>query len=195
MTELSKALAFHARSLEIYEQMDLAQPAIERGALIHKLNLMSEGKLRAELDLTGIGTDMSPYPYVLTFEQSENEKLLYEFLQKNGKEVWWQTELEALRRMRTASGRQLNRLRPRTGDRGQIPGRMRRRGQHHAAFTWTGIRGQHHFADVLCRRRGYGSGPEPGHALCDLRRGRVRAVFPAARRKALAVGRQYAGSR
>ena len=96
VTGLSKALAVHARSLEIYEQMDLAQTAIERGAIIHKINLMSEGKLRAELDLTGIGTDMSPYPYVLTFEQSENEKLLYEYLQKNGKEVWWQTELESI---------------------------------------------------------------------------------------------------
>jgi 2-polyprenyl-6-methoxyphenol hydroxylase-like FAD-dependent oxidoreductase len=96
VTTFSKALAVHARSLEIYEQMDLAQTAIDRGLLINKLNLMSEGKVRAELDLTGIGTDMSPYPYVLTLEQSENEKLLYEYLQKNGKEVWWQTELESL---------------------------------------------------------------------------------------------------
>jgi 2-polyprenyl-6-methoxyphenol hydroxylase-like FAD-dependent oxidoreductase len=94
-TTLSKALAVHARSLEIYEQLDLAQTAIDRGAIIHKLNLMSDGKVRAELDLTGIGTDMSPYPYVLTLEQSENEKLLYEHLQKNGKEVWWQTVLES----------------------------------------------------------------------------------------------------
>jgi len=96
VTDLSKALAVHARTLEIYEQMDLAQTAIERGAIIHKLNLMSEGTVRAELDLTGIGTDMSPYPYVLTLEQSENEKLLYEFLQQNGKDVWWQTHLENL---------------------------------------------------------------------------------------------------
>jgi 2-polyprenyl-6-methoxyphenol hydroxylase-like FAD-dependent oxidoreductase len=96
VTELSKALAFHARSLEIYEQMDLAQAAIDRGVIIHKLNLMSEGIVRAELDLTGIGTGMSPYPYVLTLEQSKNEELLYEFLQKNGKEVWWQTALESL---------------------------------------------------------------------------------------------------
>src|ERR1044072_6602662 len=97
VTELSKALVVHARSLEIYEQMDVSQAAIDRRHLIHKLNLMSEGKIRAELGLTGIGTDMSPYPYVLTFEQSENEKLLYEFLQKNGKEVWWQTELQSIR--------------------------------------------------------------------------------------------------
>lgn len=96
VTNLSKALAVHARTLEIYEQMGLAQAAIQRGAIIHKLNLMSEGTVRAELDLTGIGTDMSPYPYVLTLEQSENERLLYEFLQKNGKEVWWQTRLESL---------------------------------------------------------------------------------------------------
>ncbi len=96
VTNLSKALAVHARTLEIYEQMDLAQTAIERGALIHKLNLMSEGVLRAELDLTGIGTDMSPYPYVLTLEQNENERLLHEYVQKSGKEVWWQTNLESV---------------------------------------------------------------------------------------------------
>jgi 2-polyprenyl-6-methoxyphenol hydroxylase-like FAD-dependent oxidoreductase len=96
VTTLSKALAVHARTLEIYEQMDLSQTAIERGTLIQKMNLLSEGKVRAELDFTGIGTNMSPYPYVLTLEQSENERLLNEFIQKNGKQVWWQTALEGI---------------------------------------------------------------------------------------------------
>lgn len=96
ITNLSKALAVHARTLEIYEQMDLAQPAIERGALIHKMNLLNDGHVQAELNLEGIGANMSQYPFVLILEQSENERLLHEFLQKNGKEVWWQTDLESI---------------------------------------------------------------------------------------------------
>lgn len=96
VTNLSKALAVHARTLEIYEQLGLADEAITRGAIIEKGAIMHDGKIRAELDFKGFGKDLSPFPFVLTLEQSKNEELLYEYLKSNGKEVWWQTELESL---------------------------------------------------------------------------------------------------
>lgn len=96
ITELSKALAVHARTLEIYDQINLAQTAIERGAIIHNVAILNEGKISAELDFMNFGKDLSPFPFVLTLEQSKNEQLLYEFIKNNGKNVWWQTTLEGL---------------------------------------------------------------------------------------------------
>ncbi|MGI9036581.1 MAG: FAD-dependent monooxygenase [Pyrinomonadaceae bacterium] len=98
VTELSKALAVHARTLEIYDQLDLAQAAIERGAIVQNAAMLNEGKIRARLDFTNFGEDLSPFPFVLALEQSKNEQLLDEFLKSSGKEVWWQTELENLAR-------------------------------------------------------------------------------------------------
>lgn len=96
VTELSKAIAVHARTLEIYDQMDLAKTAVGRGAVVRNVAMLNEGKIQAQLDFTGFGKDLSPFPFVLTLEQSKNEHLLYEFLKNNGKEVWWQTGLAGL---------------------------------------------------------------------------------------------------
>lgn len=96
ITDLSKALVVHARTLEIYDQVGLAQKAVEGGEIVQKGALMHDGKISARLDFSGFGGQLSPFPFLLIFEQSKNERLLYEHLQRNGKEVRWQTELESL---------------------------------------------------------------------------------------------------
>ena len=96
VTPYSKALGVHARTLEIYEQMGLAQRAIDQGAIAGKGRLLVGGEVRGELDFSNIGQGMSPYPYVLLLEQSKNERLLYQYLQSRRKEVLWKTELETL---------------------------------------------------------------------------------------------------
>jgi 2-polyprenyl-6-methoxyphenol hydroxylase-like FAD-dependent oxidoreductase len=93
VTSYSKALGVHARTLEIYEQLGLAQRAVEQGTIASKARLLKGGEVRAELDLSNLGAGLTAYPYVLFFEQSKNEQLLYEYLQRNGKTVHWQTEL------------------------------------------------------------------------------------------------------
>ena len=94
ITPFSKALGVHARTLEIYEQLGLAQQALERGQIAGKVRLLEGGEIVGELDLSNIGEGMSPYPFMLVLEQSENERLLYEYLQNHGRDVSWQTELE-----------------------------------------------------------------------------------------------------
>lgn len=96
VTDLSKALVVHARTLEIYDQIGLAQKAIDDGEVVHGGAIMSDGKITARLDFSNFGKNLSPFPFVLSFEQSKNEHLLYEYMQRGGKEVWWQTELENL---------------------------------------------------------------------------------------------------
>jgi 2-polyprenyl-6-methoxyphenol hydroxylase-like FAD-dependent oxidoreductase len=93
ITPYSKALGVHARTLEIYEQLGLAQSAVEQGAIASKARLLTGGEVRAEVNLSNLGTDLTAYPYVLFLEQSKNEQLLYDYLKRNGKTVYWQTEL------------------------------------------------------------------------------------------------------
>ncbi|MFB2771342.1 FAD-dependent monooxygenase [Pelatocladus sp. BLCC-F211] len=96
ITDLSKALVVHARTLEIYDQVGLAQQAVADGEIVQKGNLMHDGKISAHLDFSNFGGQLSPFPFMLVFEQNKNERLLYEHLQHNGKEVQWQTEMESL---------------------------------------------------------------------------------------------------
>jgi 2-polyprenyl-6-methoxyphenol hydroxylase-like FAD-dependent oxidoreductase len=94
VTPYSKAIGVQARTLEVYEQLDLAEKAIEQGAIAGKGRLLAGGEVRGELDLSNIGEGLSPYPYVLMLEQSKNERLLAEYLQSQRKDVLWNTELE-----------------------------------------------------------------------------------------------------
>src|SRR5262245_51143863 len=64
LTRFSKALGVQARTLEIYEQIGLAQPAVERGAIARKFRLLEGGEVRAEVPLSDIGQNLSPYPYL-----------------------------------------------------------------------------------------------------------------------------------
>ena len=95
VTPYSKALGVHARTLEIYEQLGLAQKAIEQGSIAGKVRLLEKGEIVGEVDLSNIGEGLSPYPFMLVLEQSENERLLYEYLQSHGRDVFWQTELDS----------------------------------------------------------------------------------------------------
>lgn len=93
-TPFSKAIGVQARTLEIYEQINLARPLIEQGWITEKARMVVGGEVRGEIELSDIGKDLSPYPYVLIVEQGRHEKLLYDFVKSNGKDVWWNTQLE-----------------------------------------------------------------------------------------------------
>ncbi|HEV2862283.1 MAG TPA: FAD-dependent monooxygenase [Pyrinomonadaceae bacterium] len=93
-TPHSKAIGVQARTLEIYEQIGLAEPLIARGALAEKARLVVGGEVRGEIEFAEIGKGLSPYPYVLIVEQGRHEKLLHDFITTNGREVRWRTRLE-----------------------------------------------------------------------------------------------------
>lgn len=95
VTPFSKALGVHARTLEIYEQLELAHKAVERGTIAGKVRMLEGGEIRGEVELSNVGKGLSAYPYMLVLEQSRNEQLLYEYVQSHGQDVLWQTELES----------------------------------------------------------------------------------------------------
>jgi 2-polyprenyl-6-methoxyphenol hydroxylase-like FAD-dependent oxidoreductase len=94
VTTHSKALGVQARTMEIYEQLGIAQQAINRGQIAGKIRIVADRQVRGEVDLSAMGKGLSPYPYLFVLEQSKNEQLLYEYLQSHDREVRWQTELE-----------------------------------------------------------------------------------------------------
>ena len=90
-TELSKALVVHARTLEIFQQMQLADKAVSRGAINSGLNMFHNGEKKAHFDLEGLGNGLSPYPFALSLEQSKTETLLAEYIQSKEKIIYWNT--------------------------------------------------------------------------------------------------------
>jgi 2-polyprenyl-6-methoxyphenol hydroxylase-like FAD-dependent oxidoreductase len=95
VTQFSKALGVHARTLEIYAQMDLAQKAVAQGVIAGKARMLEGGEIRGEVDLSNVGQGLSAYPYMLVLEQDKNERLLYEYMKSHGKDVRWKTELNS----------------------------------------------------------------------------------------------------
>ena len=94
VTPFSKAIGVQANTLEVYDQLGLAQPAIERGTIASRVRLIEGGELAGEMNLGNFGKDLSEYPYMLMLEQSKNEALLYEYVRKHDRDVRWNTELE-----------------------------------------------------------------------------------------------------
>src|SRR5687768_11732562 len=92
-TPYSKAIGVQARTLEIYEQIGLADKAIAAGTVVGKTRLLEEGEVRAEIDLSRFGEGMSSYPFLLVLEQGKHEKMLHDHITENGRQVMWQTEL------------------------------------------------------------------------------------------------------
>jgi 2-polyprenyl-6-methoxyphenol hydroxylase-like FAD-dependent oxidoreductase len=94
-TPHSKAIGVQARTLEVYEQIGIANKLIALGAVTEKARMTVGGKVRGEFSFAEIGKGMSPYPYVLIVEQGKHEKLLYDYITENKKAIRWQTTLDS----------------------------------------------------------------------------------------------------
>ena len=92
----SRAMAVHARTLEIYSKLGVADRALELGAPGYGANMWAGGRLKAHIPFKDMGNDLSPFPYVLMLGQDHNERILGEHLRRWGLSVQWNTELVAL---------------------------------------------------------------------------------------------------
>jgi 2-polyprenyl-6-methoxyphenol hydroxylase-like FAD-dependent oxidoreductase len=89
----SRALVIHARTLELYGQVGLAQEVVARGRKMLVANLWVAGQRAARAVLGDMGAGLSPFPYALILAQDEHEALLIDHLKKAGVRVERQTEL------------------------------------------------------------------------------------------------------
>src|SRR5687767_884179 len=90
-TEQSRAIAVTARSLEIYEQMGIVDEVLTHGQHIDSFHFFTDGKERGKLEIGNIGEGYSDYKYLLGYEQSKNEELLFRNLGEHQKDVKWET--------------------------------------------------------------------------------------------------------
>ena len=106
----------------------MADKLIEQGAIAEKARMVVGGKVRGEIEFAEIGKGMSPYPFVLLVEQGRHEKLLYDFIKSNGRDVLWHTELENFSQDETGVKANVKNGERRNGNnRSEISGRLRRR--------------------------------------------------------------------
>lgn len=95
-TPLSKAVVVQARSLEIFDELGLAEKALQRGRLTTALNLFYQGQKKARVDIAGLGDGLSPFPFALSLEQSKTETLLAGYLSDNNIPIHWQCALSRI---------------------------------------------------------------------------------------------------
>lgn len=68
----SRALAVHARTLELDAQLGLADAIVARGVEVGGIVLHRDGADIAHVDLHEVGRGLSPYPFILDFPQDEH---------------------------------------------------------------------------------------------------------------------------
>lgn len=98
----SRAMVVQARTLEFYRQFGVAEQIIEQGVKIGAAHLREGSQdggnhVVAELDFTDIGSDQSPYPFLLAYPQDEHEQWLIGLLGELGVNVEWNTRLTGFR--------------------------------------------------------------------------------------------------
>jgi 2-polyprenyl-6-methoxyphenol hydroxylase-like FAD-dependent oxidoreductase len=89
----SRALAVHARTLELYEQLDLADAIVAQGYTVPGFRLWLGGREAARVPFEEIASDLTPYGFLHIFPQDEHERLLVERLSGLGVQVERSTEL------------------------------------------------------------------------------------------------------
>jgi len=92
----SRALVVHARILEHYAQLGLAEELIARGMPLGGVNLWVRGERAAQVRFDRMGRGLSPYPYALICPQDAHERFLVETLAREGVTVERDTSLVEL---------------------------------------------------------------------------------------------------
>jgi 2-polyprenyl-6-methoxyphenol hydroxylase-like FAD-dependent oxidoreductase len=110
----SRAMVVHARTLELYRQLGLAERVVAAGHPATEMRFWAEGRPRAALVFGDAGAALTPYPFVLVYPQDRHERLLVERLGELGVTVERNTTLtgftdmggHVIAQLRTADGRE-----------------------------------------------------------------------------------------
>jgi len=89
----SRALAVQARTLELYQQLDLTEAVIAQGHRVPAVNLWVKGENAARIVFENVGSGLTAYPFLHIFPQDQHERLLIERLQAFGVAVERRSEL------------------------------------------------------------------------------------------------------
>ena len=83
----SRAIVVHARTLEFYRQLGLAEEIVANGREFSAANVWLKGRRAGRVGFGAMGQGLSPYPFMLIYPQDEHERLLIARLAAEGVEV------------------------------------------------------------------------------------------------------------
>jgi 2-polyprenyl-6-methoxyphenol hydroxylase-like FAD-dependent oxidoreductase len=89
----SRALVLHARTLEFYHQIGIAEAVVGQSLKFGAVNLWVRGRKRARVILGALGAGVSPYPFMLIFPQDQHERFLIERLREASVQIDRPTEV------------------------------------------------------------------------------------------------------
>jgi len=95
-TAQSRALVIQARSIEILDQMGIADKAVQHGKIAKAIGAFFNGKKVLRITVNDMGKGLTKFPYLLMLEQSHTEAILVDYLKENKHEVERRTELKSL---------------------------------------------------------------------------------------------------
>lgn len=93
----SRAMAVQARTLELYEQLGIADKIVVNGIIVNKINFFKNKNHLACIPIGQLGREMSAFPYVLILPQDVHENILVNELESSGHKVQWNQELKSFR--------------------------------------------------------------------------------------------------
>ena len=98
----TRALGIHARTLEVFDMMGLADRFVARGQVVRRFHLYTDGKTLVRLEL---GRNGSAFGFMLDVPQDVTETILRQRVTELGGRVEPGTELSGLSRIPAASPR------------------------------------------------------------------------------------------
>jgi 2-polyprenyl-6-methoxyphenol hydroxylase-like FAD-dependent oxidoreductase len=91
----SRALGVQARTLELLQDLDLADALVARGNESVRVMIHVDGRVAAEAELGNFGRDDTRFPFLLFVSQAETEALLGDRLAAGGGRIERQVELRS----------------------------------------------------------------------------------------------------
>ncbi len=82
-TKYSKAMIMHARSLEAFDDVGIADSFVKEGEHLTSVKILNISQNKPLFDFNKIGKGLTKFPDVLTIEQSKTESILVEHLQQS----------------------------------------------------------------------------------------------------------------
>ena len=106
----SRAIVIHARNLEFYHQLGIAEIAVNKGVEIKGANIWSGGKNMGHVAFSDLKENVSPYQFMLGFPQDRQEEMLEKQLADIGIKVERNTELISFEESSTGIRAQLKKI-------------------------------------------------------------------------------------
>ena len=95
-TTESRALVVQARSMEIYDQLGIAEEVLAQTVPVRSIAPGFGTRVFGRIPIGEIGAGTTPYSSLFVLEQSRNEQILYDNLRRLGGEVLWGHELDTI---------------------------------------------------------------------------------------------------